>query len=120
MIIPSNLVPFSKMDKADSKSFAVCEYENDTEFKDLFVNPDEYIAILKKYQGFINPDCSIYRDMPLAMMETLEPETVLVYSKMPDELEHKYPEVKFVEYPDWTSMVRKDKEENRSWSERPL
>ena len=29
IIIPDNLVPFSKMDKADKKTFAVCEYEND-------------------------------------------------------------------------------------------
>lgn len=47
-VIPKNLVPFSKMEKADKKSFAVCEYENDVEFKDLLVNPDEYIEILKK------------------------------------------------------------------------
>jgi len=194
MIIPNNLVPFSKMDKADSKSFAVCEYENDTEFKDLLVNPDEYIAILKKYQGFITPDCSIYRDMPLAlqitniyrsraigycfqkhgvyvipcvrwgddrtyttrflpekvaflgvekhsivsvgsygqlkdrvnryyfeagmdaMMETLEPEIVLVYSQIPETVENKYPDTKFACYPDWTSMMRKDKEDNGSGS----
>ena len=64
IIIPDNLVPFSKMEKADSKSFAVCEYENDVEFKDILVHPDEYIEILKKYQGFISPDCSVYRDMP--------------------------------------------------------
>ena len=170
----------------DNKSFAVCEYENDSEFKDLLINPREYIKILKKYQGFITPDCSIYRDMPLAlqitniyrnraigyffqkngvyvipcvrwgdertytteflpekvafsgiekhsivsvgsygqlkdrvnryyfeagmdsMMETLEPEIVLVYSKMPDEIENKYQQTKFVEYPDWTSIVRED------------
>lgn len=194
-IIPDNLVPFSKMEKADRKSFAVCEYENDTEFKDLLVNPDEYIAMLKKYQGFISPDCSVYRDMPLAlqitniyrsraigycfqkhgvyvipcvrwgdertystkflpekvaflgvekhsivsvgsygqikdrvnryffeagmdaMMETLEPEIVLVYSQMPDKIEEKYPKTRFVEYPDWTSTVRKDKEENGSRAE---
>lgn len=186
IIIPDNLVPFSKMEKADSKSFAVCEYENDTEFKDILVNPDEYIEILKKYQGFIAPDCSVYRDMPLAiqitniyrsraigycfqkhgvyvipcvrwgdertyttkflpervafsgiehhsivsvgsygqlkdkvnryyfeagidaMMETLEPEYVLVYSKMPDHIEDKYPETKFIEYPDWTTQMRND------------
>jgi hypothetical protein len=66
IIIPSKLVPFSKMDKVDRKSFAVCEYENDREFKDILVNPDSYIEILKQYQGFISPDCSIYRDMPLA------------------------------------------------------
>lgn len=184
IIIPNKLVPFSKMDKVDPKAFAVCEYENDTEFKDLLSKPDEYIEILKKYQGFIAPDCSVYRDMPLAlqitniyrsraigycfqkhgvyvvpcvrwgdertyttkmlpekvaflgvekhsivsvgsygqlkdrvnryyfeagmdaMMETLEPEVVLVYSKMPDEIEAKYPDTKFIEYPDWTSIVR--------------
>ena len=185
-IIPDNLVPFSKMSKADPKSFAVCEYENDREFKDVLVNPDQYISILKQYQGFISPDCSLYRDMPLAiqitnvyrnraigycfqkhgvyvipcvrwgdertyttkflsekiafagvekhsivsvgaygqlkdrvnryyfeagmdsMMETLEPEIVLVYSKIPDQIEEKYPKTKFVEYPDWTSTMRKD------------
>ncbi len=195
VIIPNGLVPFSRMDKADPKAFAVCEYENDTEFKKLLDHPDEYIAILKKYQGFITPDCSVYRDMPLAlqitniyrsraigycfqkqgvhvipcvrwgddrtyttkylpekvaflgvekhsivsvgsygqlkdrvnryyfesgmdaMMETLEPEVVLVYSQMPDGIEKKYPETKFVEYPDWTSTVRKEKEDNGSRTE---
>ena len=184
LVIPDNLVPFSKMDKADPKAFAVCEYENDTEFKDILVNPNEYIDVLKEYQGFIAPDCSVYRDMPLAiqitniyrsraigyffqkqgvyvipcvrwgdertytkrvlpervaflgvakssivsvgsygqlkdrvnryffeagmdaMMETLEPRIVLVYSKMPDHIEEKYPKTKFVEYSDWTSQKR--------------
>ena len=185
-IIPKNLVPFSKISKADPKSFAVCEYENDSEFRDILSHPDDYIAILKEYQGFISPDCSLYRDMPLAiqitniyrnraigycfqkhgvyvipcvrwgdertyttrflpervafsgvekhsivsvgsygqlkdrvnryyfeagmdaMMETLEPEIVLVYSKMPDEIEEKYPQTKFIEYPDWTNVIRED------------
>lgn len=49
--IPNNLVPFSKMDKADPKSFAVCEYENDAEFRDILIHPEEYISILKKYQA---------------------------------------------------------------------
>lgn len=187
IIIPDNLVPFSKMEKVDKKKFAVCEYENDSEFRDLLTKPDEYIAILKQYQGFIAPDCSIYRDMPLAaqviniyrsraigycfqnhgvyvvpcvrwgdertyttkflpekiaflgvekhsivsigtygqlkntvnryyfekgldsMMETLEPEIVLVYSKIPEEIKEKYPLTNFVEYEDWTSMMRKEK-----------
>ena len=68
--IPKQLVPFSKMAKADPKSFAVCEYENDREFRDLLLNPDEYISIIKEYQGFITPDCSVYRDMPLALQIT--------------------------------------------------
>ena len=186
IIIPDRLVPFSKMGKVEGKSFAVCEYENDSEFRDILLNPDSYVEILKNYQGFITPDCSIYRDMPLAlqitniyrnraigyyfqkkgvyvipcvrwgdertyttkflperiafsgvephsivsvgsygqlqnkinryyfeagidaMMEYLEPETVLVYGKMPDEIERKYPETHFVEYPDYTSLVRND------------
>ena len=187
IIIPQKLVPFSKMEKADKKVFAVCEYENDSEFKDILVNPNQYVKILKGYQGFISPDCSIYRDMPLAtqitniyrnraigyyfqkrgvyvipcvrwgdertyttkylpekvaflgvekhsivsvgsygqlkdrvnryyfeagldaMIETLEPEVILVYSKMPDEIERKYGDIKFVEYEDWTSIIREDK-----------
>lgn len=186
VIIPDNLVPFSKLEKADPKSFAVCEYENDSEFKDILINPDEYISLLKKYQGFISPDCSVYRDMPLAlqitniyrsraigycfqkhgvyvipcvrwgdertytrkylperiafsgvekksivsigsygqlkdkvnryyfeagldsMMETLEPETILVYSKIPEEIQAKYPKARFVEYIDWTTLKRND------------
>lgn len=52
-----------------------------------------------------------------AMMETLEPEIVLVYSQMPDKIEEKYPKTRFVEYPDWTSTVRKDRKENGSRAE---
>lgn len=184
LIIPDKLVPFSKIHVANNKAFAVCEYENDTAFSDLIAHPNEYVTILRKYKGFISPDCSIYRDMPLslqitniyrnraigfyfqkrgiyvipcvrwgddrtyttkflpekiaflgvekhsivsvgsygqlknrinryyfeagmdAMMEELEPEIVLVYSKMPNEIKEKYPKTQFVEYEDWTSMVR--------------
>ena len=35
-----------------------------------------------------------------AMMETLEPEIVLVYSKMPEEIKERYPGTQFVEYED--------------------
>ena len=48
-----------------------------------------------------------------AMMESLEPEIVLVYSKMPDDIEARYPQTKFVEYPDWTSTIREDAEDGR-------
>lgn len=186
LIIPDKLVPFSKMDKVNKKTFAVCEYENDMEFSDLLAHPNEYVEILKQYKGFISPDCSVYRDMPLAlqitkiyrnraigyffqkqgvyvipcvrwgddrtyttkflpekiaflgvekhsivsvgsygqlknrvnryyfeagmdaMMEELEPEIVLVYSKMPGEIQEKYPKTQFVEYEDWISIVRND------------
>ncbi|MDO4939936.1 MAG: DUF4417 domain-containing protein [Lachnospiraceae bacterium] len=44
-----------------------------------------------------------------AMMETLEPKVVLVYSTMPDDIEEKYPKTMFVEYPDWASLMRRGK-----------
>ena len=184
LIVPDGFVPFSKMEKADPKAFAVCEYENDNEFKDILVNPKDYIKVLRKYQGFISPDCSVYRDMPLSlqitniyrsraigyffqknrvyvipcvrwgdertyttkvlpekvaflgvekhsivsigsygqikdrvnryffeagldsMMETLEPEIVLVYGKAPEDVKEKYGDTRFVEYLNWTSSVR--------------
>ena len=186
-IIPEKLVPFSKMEKADKKTFAVCEYENDSEFKDLLSNPKDYVKKIKKYQGFISPDCSIYRDMPLAiqitniyrnraigyymqskginvipnvrwgdertyttkflpekiafkgvekksivsigaygqiqnkvnryyflqgldeMIKELEPKVVLVYGKLPDDVKKQYKKVKFVEYEDYTSLIRNKK-----------
>ena len=43
-----------------------------------------------------------------SMMETLEPEIVLVYSKMPQEIKDKYPSTNFVEYEDWTTIMRKE------------
>lgn len=70
LLIPDKLVPFSNMDKVDKNAFAVCTYENDKEFKDLLINTKKYVKELKKYQGFITPDCSIYRDMPLAVQIT--------------------------------------------------
>lgn len=53
----------------------------------------------------------IYREGLEAMLETLEPETVLVYGAMPDEIfkQHMY-DVQFVQYEDWTSLVRKDED----------
>ena len=58
-IILDSFVPFSKK-KANPKAEAVCEYGNDMEFKDILVNPRDYV----RYQGFVSPDCFVYRDMP--------------------------------------------------------
>lgn len=187
VIIPELLVPFSEMDRAEPDTFAVCTYENDNEFKELLINPEKYVEIIKQYQGFVTPDCSVYRDMPLAvqitniyrsraigyymqrqgiyvipnvrwgdertyspmffpervafsgieknsivavgsygqlknrtnryyfeegmkaMMDSLTPKVVLVYSKMPEEIKESYPGTRFVEYPDWTTIVREEK-----------
>ena len=150
----------------------------------MLSNPDDYVKKIYKYQGFITPDCSVYRDMPLAIQITniyrnraigyymqskgiyvipnvrwgdertyttkflpekiafkgiqkksivsigaygqnqnkvnryyflqgldetikeLEPKVVLVYGKLPDEVKEQYKKVKFVEYQDYTSLMR--------------
>ena len=41
-----------------------------------------------------------------SMMETLEPEIVLVYGKVPEYVKEKYGDTRFVEYLNWTSSVR--------------
>ena len=66
IMIPRNFVPFSKMDKVQPERFAVCEYENDRDFADILINPDDYVKELRKFQAFVTPDCSLYWDMPFA------------------------------------------------------
>ena len=40
------------------------------------------------------------------LMETLEPKIVLVYGKVPEDIQEKYGDTRFVEYLNWTSSVR--------------
>ena len=42
-------------------------YEHDRKFERLWNNPKRYIGKLKKFQGVISPDFSLYRNMPLVM-----------------------------------------------------
>lgn len=103
IVISGYMVPFSKMERVDPKSFAVCEYENDIEFSDLLTNPDAYVEKLKNYQAFISPDCSIYRDMPLSLQITNIYRNRLIGCYI-----QRKAETRFVEYEDWTSTVRKN------------
>ena len=40
------------------------------------------------------------------MIKELKPKVVLVYGKLPDEVKEQYKKVKFVEYQDYTSLMR--------------
>ena len=45
-------------------------------------------------------------DLPLGMMDTLEPVVVLVYGSMPEKVFGQYMKyAKFVQYPDWTTRM---------------
>lgn len=42
-------------------------YEDDYRFERIWRNPRQYLNVLKRYNGVILPDFSLYRDMPLVM-----------------------------------------------------
>lgn len=73
--IPSDIVPFTKRDRVDDPSIATGFYEMDTEFADVLISPEDYIDEFCKQplitpesiHPLITPDCSLYRDAPLAV-----------------------------------------------------
>lgn len=65
--IPNKLIPFSKAIRSIDTDAWVHFYEDDVAFERLWNQPHKYLPILKKFNGVISPDFSVYRDMPLAM-----------------------------------------------------
>lgn len=193
LIIPSDIVPFTKRDRLEGDNIAVGFYEMDGEFSDVLISPEAYIEEFKwnilvtpeDVKLFLSPDCSLYRNAPLAvqisniyrnraigfyyqrkgayvipqirwgneltyttrllpervaflgvekhsivaigtygcfktrddkyhfeaglaaMMETLEPEVVLVYGSMNEKVFGSYlSSAQFVAYPDWITRVK--------------
>ena len=53
--------------RADPDTSAVCFYENDALFCEILAEPEKYIDELRRFQSVISPDCSMYRDAPLAV-----------------------------------------------------
>jgi len=45
----------------------VCFYEDDLNFRDILTNTEDYVEDLKRFQGIISPDCSLYIDAPLCV-----------------------------------------------------
>lgn len=67
--IPNNVVVFSKALRSKEYNSFVHFYEDDVNFERIWNNPNRYLPILKKFDGVITPDFSLYRDMPLVMQE---------------------------------------------------
>jgi len=65
--IPNRLIPFSKAISSEDYDQWVHFYEDDYLFERLWNNPRKYLEILKRFNGVILPDFSLYRDMPLVM-----------------------------------------------------
>lgn len=66
---PRNLIAFSKAVHSIDYDAWVHFYEDDVAFERLWNRPNTYLPILKKFQGVISPDFSVYRDMPLVMQQ---------------------------------------------------
>ena len=67
IIIPSALIPFSQRNRSDNYKEFVHFYEHDKNFATVLTAAKEHFDCLKKFQGVISPDCSLYRDMPLVL-----------------------------------------------------
>ena len=67
--IPNELVAFSKANTTLNKNCFVHFYEDDVRFERIWNKPRRYLELLKKYDGVISPDFSLYRDMPLVMQQ---------------------------------------------------
>ena len=67
--IPSKLISFVDAMKNSTKDFNqwVHFYIDDFHFEKIWSRPKDIIKKLKKFNGVILPDFSIYRDMPLVM-----------------------------------------------------
>ena len=65
--IPERLVCFSKAKGCMDCKQWVHFFEEDYQFERIWRNPLKYIALLKRFEGVILPDFSVYRDMPFSM-----------------------------------------------------
>ena len=63
--IPNRIITFSKILETKDFNQWVCFYENDEKFIRLWNNPKKYIKVLKKFNGIISSDFSLFWDMPL-------------------------------------------------------
>ena len=61
------ITPFSRRNEAPTDNEAVGFFELDSMFAEVLRNPQTYVDDFKKRPAVISPDCSLYRDAPLAV-----------------------------------------------------
>ena len=67
--LPNRLISFSKAMRTDDYDQWVHFYEDDAGFERVWNRPNIYLQRLKRFNGVITPDFSLYRDMPLVMQQ---------------------------------------------------
>lgn len=64
---PIKAIPFDKIMKTKDYAQWVHFYIHDYCFERIWNNPKQYLNLLKKFDGVITPDFSLYRELPLSM-----------------------------------------------------
>lgn len=67
--LPNRLISFSKAMRTNDYDQWVHFYEDDFCFERVWNRPNYYLPQLKRFNGVITPDFSLYRDMPLVMQQ---------------------------------------------------
>ncbi len=70
IVIPERIVPFSNRHSVLGVGNALGFYEMDIKFADVLINPQVYVDEFRRFDSIISPDCSLYRDAPLAVQVT--------------------------------------------------
>ncbi len=65
--IPNRLIAFSKAISSQDYDQWVHFFEDDCHFERIWRSPKKYLPMLRRFNGIILPDFSVYRDMPLVM-----------------------------------------------------
>ncbi len=64
--LPLSLVPFDKRNQTENHNQWIHSYLFDFRFRPLLINTEKCVETIRLFSGFISPDPSLYRDMPLA------------------------------------------------------
>lgn len=67
ILLPAGITPFTAMEKQTNRNEAIGFYEMDVNFADILINPEKYLSQLADFTAMISPDCSLYRNAPLAV-----------------------------------------------------
>lgn len=75
LIIPTGIAPFSARNRAELQTDAIGFYELDNEFAEVLISPEKYVDEFckhllitpEKIHPILSPDCSLYRNAPLAV-----------------------------------------------------
>ena len=65
--IPGGITPFSRRNEMPTNKEIIGFFEHDVTFADVLRNPQDYIEDFRSRPAIIPPDCSLYRDAPLAV-----------------------------------------------------